>query len=67
MMCYTGVRNARLYLPRRNKRLAWRAYMGVNDWCYDFSDLRRAYRELFTKWDHPYEWHEEDAFFDDNY
>ena len=67
MLCYTGCRHSRLYLDRKCKRTAWKAYMRVNDWWYDFYGLRRAYRELFSYWDDEHYWESADAFFDDNY
>ena len=66
MLCYTGTRNARIYMNTKSKRVAWRAYMQVNNWWYDLSGLRFAYRELFTHWDNPHYWEDQDAFFDDN-
>jgi hypothetical protein len=66
MLCYTGVRNARIYLDRKCKRTAWRAYMRVNNWWYDLSGLKHAHVELFRFWDDDYYWECEDAFFDDN-
>ena len=67
MLCYTGVSFSRIYLNKKSKRAAWRAYMRVNDWWYDFEGLRYAYKTLFSRWDDPDCWQEEDAFFDDHY
>lgn len=67
MYRYTGVEFARVYLASKSKRLAWKAYMDANYWWHDFSDLRQAYRELFTDWDDESYWTYEDSFFDDHY
>ena len=67
MLCYTGVRFSRVYLPRKSKRLAWQAYMKTNSWYYDFTGLRYAYREIFTNWDDSARWEDQESFFDDNY
>jgi hypothetical protein len=40
--------------------------MRVNNWWYDLSGLKHAYRELFRFWNDDYYWECEDAFFDDN-
>ena len=47
MLCYNGSMYNRLYLPTKDRRLAWNTYIKEQHWLIDFSDLRRVYRDLF--------------------
>ena len=67
MLCYNGSMYNRLYLPTKDRRLAWNTYIKEQHWLIDFSDLRRVYRDLFEYWDDPKKWTEQESFLDSHY
>lgn len=68
MLCYTGVPFVRVYLPKKDRRLAWKLYLASCSWGFEnLSDLKGYYEKLFQDWNNESKWEESEGFIDDMY